>query len=888
MSTNNSTWDISTDIYKISETTNNLKNRYIEDQDAETLAIGIFGYIGDVESKKIQTAVIMTGELGNEMFPTRAKLSKNILTHAIYQNITDINARPAEVVANIAIKTEDFDFYAVNGQFIFDRKCAINIGAYEFHFDYDVILQKSQTAAMANPVYSARYDMTHDNPISNVTSPYLNQPYLIQMYNSTWIIFQATLRQTTLEWTEDQLVTASIIDNKTFSFNFTNQLAGFNVYVTENGKTTRLTPYFNGAPIDESEEYYCRYLYIDDSTVRITFDVSSYIPGLNAKILVEAYTTLGVDGNFSYNYDDASATDYVDFDSDTYGYSNVTGYCRCITDSVDGRNRKDTAELKKLVPKFALSRGYITTETDLNNYFNLINTDTNRLKLQKKVDNQLERIWYAYFLIKDDFGNIIPTNTLKLELDTLSQVCYSSDDSRIVLPAGTYFHYNRINGVAKIISPDQIPTYYSDEYFDGINYYYMSVYNIILNPDPLYAAFYMTAVNSDNYFVYEWVNENSDIQFIANRNNIQRKLLSDQNTYRFTFSMTQSVNADFGLYTEEEDEGGNIIITNKTKCILVMYREGEPYRYAEGKLIAFHKDDFLYDWEFTFETDNSLDNENYLKLLDLGIVGSTEHNYGYFENQFGAKLYILAELDQEFGRYDLDSIVPGLEGYTLTNIYDVHDGISIYKNYTNMMNTKVEPTSATTYNISGVPLVGAHYMTDEEHVMYFMDALDEKKSYIDNCLEVVENSFDIDLKFFNTYGLSLTYSIGDKANTDIGPIDIKMKFRLSLVSDSDVYTKDEIIQYIKNYIEDINDFGDLHIPNMLSDIRKEFGDAINWIEYMNFNDFWLGVNHIILREVEDPHTVPEFINIRNQYDEEGNLIPCIEIETVTYTSTKTS
>ena len=39
----------------------------------------------------------MAGQLGNEMFPTRAKLDKNILAHAIYCNIGQINAIPAEM-----------------------------------------------------------------------------------------------------------------------------------------------------------------------------------------------------------------------------------------------------------------------------------------------------------------------------------------------------------------------------------------------------------------------------------------------------------------------------------------------------------------------------------------------------------------------------------------------------------------------------------------------------------------------------------------------------------------------------------------------------------------------------------------------------------------------
>lgn len=876
-------WDISTDIYGIRSLVEDLKKRYVDDVDEETLALGLFGFIGDVESKKIQSAIIMTGELGNETFPTRAKLTKNILTHAIYQNISNINAVPARLTVNFGIKVSDMEKFMINKQYVFDRTCPIYIGDYEFHFDYDVILQVSQNAELATPVYSARYDMSHKNPVSTITSPYLGQPVKVRMLNDDYIIFTATIRQYTIERTIDTLVTDSVIDNKTYSFNFTNQIAGFYVYATENGKTTRLTPYFHGEPVDENEENYCRYLYIDDHTIRITFDSQSYMPGLSTYLEIEAYTTLGENGNFEYSENAEESTEFVEFTSSENGYGTITCYCKMQTDSSNGVDRKSSDELRKLVPKYALSRGYITTETDLNNYFNLISTDQNRVKLQKKVDNQLERVWYAYFVLKDDYGNIVPSNTLPIEIDTSMDVCYKSDDGRWVLPAGTCFEYTLETGICKVVDPEVIPDGYTDEFFDGEHFYYMSVYNVILNPDPLYAAFYMTTVNTTSFFTYEWVNDKCTLQFITNRNNIRRLLLSDKNTYRFTFTLMQSVLSDFGMITEDvKEDTGEVITHCKIKLVLLLYREGIPYRYAYGTLKDFSSTDYTSDWEFVLETNNSLDNNNYLKILDLLTAGSDDKNYGYFENNFDAKLYVLAQFDEEYGRYNLDNYVPHLDGYSVTNVYNVDGGITLYRNYTSMMNTKVEAITDNVFHISGMPLVGHHYMCDEDHVSYFLETLDDKRLYIENCLELVENSFDIDFKFFNTYGPCLTYTLGDNEESSIGEIDITMKFRISLISASDIYTKDNVIAYIKDYIENLNDIGDLHIPNMINDIKAEFANTINWIEYMNFNDHRLGINHMILRDVEDPHTVPEFINIRNKYDDVGNLIPCIEVETATY------
>ena len=140
----------------------------------------------------------------------------------------------------------------------------------------------------------------------------------------------------------------------------------------------------------------------------------------------------------------------------------------------------------------------------------------------------------------------------------------------------------------------------------------------------------------------------------------------------------------------------------------------------------------------------------------------------------------------------------------------------------------------------------------------------------------------VDFKLFNTYGPSATFALEDKS-TLIGNIDITMRFKLSLKDAADTTTKDNIIESIKKYIENLNDISDLHIPNLITDIINEYESRIYFIEFVGFNDFGPDDQHII--NIEDSEssldTVPEFINVRNTLDEETNeLIPCIEITLV--------
>ena len=246
-------------------------------------------------------------------------------------------------------------------------------------------------------------------------------------------------------------------------------------------------------------------------------------------------------------------------------------------------------------------------------------------------------------------------------------------------------------------------------------------------------------------------------------------------------------------------------------------------------------------------------------------------------------MYILSKFDEQYGRYDLDLIAPGaFNGYSVTNVYEVDGGFLFYENYTNVVNTKITPivgAAAGTYSLAGLPVSGMHFMVDEDAVVYFTNQLNDKKAYIDNCLKLLENSMDIDFKFFNTYGNSLTYITDNESRTPIGHIDISMNFKMALKNLNDVYTKDDVTNYIKKYIENLEDIGDLHIPNLITDITNEFSSRITYIEFVNFNDFSLGIQHIIVDDLlDDIDVVPEFLNIRNTYDNAGVLVPNINIE----------
>ena len=907
MDTNNSTnWNINSDIYDIVDSVKNLQKRYIEDEDESTLSLGIFGFVADTEAKKIQTATILAGQLGNEVFPTRAKLTKNILTHAAYNGIENMNAIPAKMDVTICIKTSDLSEYGKNGIFYLDSSCPIFIQAYEFHLDYDIkITSKNINGATTYSAVYVTYDEKGDkitNRISDIINPYIRQPFVLMIGNSEYIGIQVTIRQYTIEEIHDTIISDSIIENKQYSFEFENQIADFVIKITDSntGKTTELTPYMYGSVPEDGVKNYCYYIFTSDSSIRISFDSSSYIPGLNSDIYIKSFTTLGKKGNFEYlNIDQTSDGLYVTFESNVYDYKQLILYMVAVTDSVDGSDSKSVSELKQLIPKASMARGSITTETDINNYFNLINTSVNRLVMQKKVDNQINRIWYAYFLLKDDNGNIIPSNTINLKIDIKNNdYIIKCEDGRFILPAGSYIRYDSVNKLGEVIDGSEVPVLYSDKYFNSGYYYYMNLYNIVISKEPLYASYYLTACNYDSYFMYDYVNQDSEAQFIANRFHVSRNLLTFKDTYTIKFSIAKSVND--GEYfpissdiVERTNPDGSkikdIITTKHLRVVLVLYKDELPYRWME--CTYSEQDSYInssiYNFYCEIISDSQFDNENRIKVTGLNEVGSRTSVYGYIDENTKVKIYILNlsdnyNTDVEFPRKDLDNIAPGYEDYIVTNIYEAIDGIQFFNNFTSITNTKIDNinNSSSEFIVKGVPSVGAHYLISEQEVSYLLEAVKERKAYIDYCISLVENNMNIDFKFFNTYGPSNNYTLEDR-NTSIGNIDISLKFKLSLKDNSNVSIVKDIINDIKSSIEDLNNIEDWHAPNLITKITNTYGEKINFFEFVGFNKFGTNDQHIIDINSDDPSIVPEFINIRNNINQETlELVPCISIELV--------
>lgn len=684
---------LSTDIYEISEFIDTIRQQSVPDVSETSSIVGMFGYMNEIFSQTLQNTLIVMSETSNEVIPTKAKYSKNIISHALNLGIRKINAQPAVMTVMIYLPTDyiEMNFTEVNNvsgraKFILDKNVPIYLGDFEFHLDYDVIITR-----IKNPngeyVYSAMYDLfdtgttnvKQNNPLSDIRNPYINTLVKSKLKGIDCLAFSARIRQVRRSYIPKNILTSSTIENKTITFTFEDQMASFDIDVTDGNNIIHLTPIYSGLldyTVEDGE--WCYYEYIDEHTIRIIFSKDSYVPPMNATVTVNLQLSDGAAGNIIYNKN-------VRQGMNSEKYNNYNGMYMEIYPLMDGvatkgKDRKSIKELKRIIPREASSRGSVINTTDLQNFFNSIDDENCRIYFKKKRDNPLERLYYAYILMRKE-ACVYPTNTLHLRLEQ-SDFNGNSKNNNLSINPGTVFYYydhgdDVENDYATLYPPVYVDELEESKYHMTINsnmdkvrvFEYISPFLITIDSD-LVSSYLLTTMNDNKAFTFESINTNSDLQFVATNMNWKRRFLYEDengeeqrydNRYVMTIDMTQNSMSEYGLVKSHVDANGDTIFDDvRVKIYMVFYTDEtdlHPYRYIEGVLDEYDDKNYIYTFKFYMETDDLMDLNNRINIKGIKNAKPEEFQkntvipnaHGYMNNNTFARLYILADFGTKPG-----------------------------------------------------------------------------------------------------------------------------------------------------------------------------------------------------------------------------------------------
>ena len=902
---------VSTDIYKIAQFVDSIKSRYI-DIPEDTLVLGVYGYLTSIISNTLENTAVMASEYSGEAIPTKAKFERNVISHALALGINKIFAIPAhiDILLNLPEKRildnliEDPDVVsnpnykggAPKDTFIIDKDVTFNIGSdteYPYHLDYDIKLKRNKLPN-GTYVYNAVYETAGwINNMVTLQNPYLPAIGITNVDGDQMISLKTTIRQYNHSEIYKKILVDNPLETKVLSFSFENQLVFFYVDVTETDSdagvstTHHLLPVYDGLYNETtSTSEYINYMFLDSNNIRLKFNRDIYQPTQNASVTIHIITTLGSDCNFSLSNSYYKVDTLV---SDRFNYNNIYYMLQASTDSMDGQDKLSVDQLKQVIPQEALSRGSISTYTDLNNAFNAVQTPDIKLTFLRKVHNQIERLYYAYLLMRDTNGNIVPTNTATCGLTR--QVFERTSKYNLVLRPGTLFYMNPKNGEINALTDDYSDSQIND--MDNASFLYTCPYLLVLNKSPLYVSYYMTILNYTRELYFSYINDNSLLQFITLNYHFHRdyyaeaddntEIPNDRDTYHIDLAITQNISTDYDLITYKDDGTIDECLVSVYAVIYETDSNGNEfaYKYIDSTLSNYDESSSTFEFEFRFKTNDTISEQGTYIYITKGLknIKNGEDTETYLPPNLKIKFFVLAKFDKEYGRtytidsksYNIDGMIPNLSGYTLTNVYSCgEEGIDIFYDYSDLNNSYVElgrdsTTNEHNYTVYKVPLIRYTYLDTEDKWRSINKMIDRRRRYMQNVLLLLEDSFGIDYKFYNTYGPARTYNINNE--THIDKINLSLKFEIKFVSDSEKVILDNITADIKDYIEDLNSITDLHIPNLITYITNLYRDHIVYIKFVELNNYdflyqsiykdpVLSDNYFI-----ETQTVPEFINV---------------------------
>lgn len=889
--------ELSTDIYKIAEYVDSIKKRYI-DIPEDTLALGVFGYLSAIFSNLIENTTTQAAEYANEAVPIKAKFERNVISHALSLGINKIFATPAEMDVLIGLPEDiivaNMHRFGSNNKFVLDKEMVFTMGddqSYPYHIDYDIVLRRDKLPN-GQWVYNARYDIDGKNELVDLYNPYLPAIKVISIEGDAMIALKCTLRQYTHTEIYKKILMSNPLENKVLTFDFQDQLAYFYVEVVEDDDIHYLKPVYDGLYDYTSKEEFINYLYLDETHIRLAFNRNSYQPRKNADVTIHVYTTLGAECNYTLqNY---SAVKRLT--SKRYTYDGVYCVLQNLSDSHYANDKLSVKQLKNVIPREALSRGVVTTYTDLNNAFNAIQTEDCKLYFLEKVHNQLNRLFYCYLLLKEG-DNVIPTNTINTIItngifDSTAKNCFT------IKPGAAYY----VNPTTGVIQGLNNPTAKQLEEYDNTSFLYMNPFLTVINKSPFYASYYLTIIDYTRYLHFEYVNEDTPLQFIATTFRLHRDYYTDPDTFKIEINMTQNIRTDFQMISYNTN-GEPDLETMKLRVFMVLYQtdtDGNefPTRYCEGVLRTdipdgYDETDYTYKFMFTFKTNDEISALDTYMIITEGLrtlSDGVETAYAISPNM-KMKIFILTKLDTRpkkgrvFGwneTEDFDQMIPGLEDYTLTNVYTSGDqGVDFFYDYSDINYSYIEmiksPTANTAaeYMIYKMPVVRYTWLRDESRFRTLLSRIDKRRRYIQNLLVLLENSFGIDYKFFNTYGPSLMYNIDNETN--VNRINLSLKFEVKFQIPGERAYLPMIVNSIKEYIEDLNYISDLHMPNLITYITNLYREQLVYFKFIKLNNYGSLHQSIYRNPIMDAkyfletQTVPEYINVNTLNNDTADI-----------------
>jgi hypothetical protein len=633
-----------------------------------------------------------------------------------------------------------------------------------------------------------------------------------------------------------------VIDNDrinmtTVQIPFTDQLAGFEVFYRESTDSNFIQLQKKIVNSKAIKEPFCYYKLKNDNLLELTFSTREnyFKPLFNSELKVEYYTTDGTGGNFEL---------YTGADVEVYGnYEKYENNAKvpviAITQSASttGEDIPDLLELRDRVANCFATVDSYTTESDLQRHFDTFDISNDvKVSFIKKRDDIFDRLYTSYSLCKDSYGSYYKTNTLQLKIyrDQFDHQFEQSD--RMLLKPSNIFIYegNSTQRMIKVPKDDMLDLAFNS------NFIYQNPFLITVSNNGA-VGYYLNNIHDKIPLDYEYVNNNSMVQFICNNLYVNRSSVKDENTYTFRVHLTAT---DMDIESPMIDEDGND--TGRVSVVMsFLHKNGKEAAYIECEQVGFESEGLKYIYEGKVTTDDFISLTESVRLYDLKDTSNGSDLVQMIPmTDLKMNIYTFFNYDEGNDRHNYTHL-PGFENTTMTNKYtteaqrvELITPLTMLKSH---MTWEKDELGSTFLLINDVPVMKHDEFLNEDGIEEFdrfVTLLSSQYDYMDEIMSKKTNNYSIDMKFYNTYGRSNNFVVGDEQER-LNHVNCTLELKVcpyisldgpQLIQDMKIFIKD----YFENVNKDVNE--GIFISNLIQELENTFTD-IKYLKFVSLNGY---------------------------------------------------
>lgn len=826
-----------------------LSENFFDVEDVSLLKVGMFGYTTSVMSNIMRNATYHRDQLYNEMFLVSANLNSTLYNYSKILNSNVELATPSQMQVAIKISLDDLQNISTasasadnTSEYVIDRNTVFDAGGFKFLLPCSLRILFSRNSSSLTHI-SAVYDInTFNYNDGTIVAPYVKTT-LMSEGGVPYVVISAILYQIERRDWIFTMASNDILDVGIIEQNYGSNLVNFRALYSENNSVasnfSEIETIFNEVNKNTMEKF-AYYTFVGGDTVRLFFSNKSgdFRPAFNSKVKLETFTTGAEDGNIDY----AGTLTIRDTN-----FENVRYTCIPLSSgATGGTSVKSFRDSKIALMEKMRTRDNYTTTYDLDTYFKNIRKTTFKsnsdFKVLKLRDDIFRRQFSLFVLQRTTDGELVPTNTVNLQF-TLEEI----ESFNYSLKPGTMIVYDRIESRYRVLGDEEYPEAYlvNDE-----SYIFCVPFLINFNFKEFPKAnIYFTNYDLTIPTVYDYVNINSPYDVVINNIEVSRNPVYDINNFNVTtYLNTNSINL------------------NNVKIRLVISQNGANVGYAdltrvgdtsEFKLLVKTQDDFDVDGNYLL-----LDT---FKEIATGSTIPELRLYGSYDVKLGV---LIPENDSTTLKPAVFQNMSDLSNYTLVVSMNATKQVSFADDLTDIMYCPLEFDDLNGRMVlASVPVIGAISYLNASANKNIMAEFYQHMQIARNVSSSLENNTTIDIKYFNTSGVSNYF--------DVDTTDLRIKMTIALRNAVTKTLDEEISTYIAEFVESTNDQSEkrFSMSNLIKNLENKFSQ-IRYIKLSTVN----GGNIQNIEQIKYLNThidelptsyVPEFINVRKRQPSSG-------------------